>query len=328
MLWLAAQSGPPPQQTGTADFAGWHAMLHRSGAAHPKGGSGMLTQALTRALEAYGGRVRTDAPVTRIVVEEGRARGVELASGERIEARAVVSACHVVTTFTKLVGEATPPELLRRIKNLRIGNGFGMVLRCSATELPRYEVAPDDATANIGMALLCPTRGYLDRAYADFLRGRPSQEPAVLGMTFTKVDPTIAPEGRHTLYAWSQYFPYELEGGETWAAIREREADRILDVVARWAPNMRHAIRDRFIQTPLDLEQRFGLLRGNVMHLEMDLDQMFVFRPLPELSSYTTPIEGLFLTGASTHPGGGVMGASGHNAAKVVKKAIGRSGGR
>ena len=173
------------------------------------------------------------------------------------------------------------------------------------------------------MQLLAPSTDYLTRAYADFLGGRPSQDPAVLAMTFSKVDPTLAPAGRHTVYAWSQYFPYELAGGEQWKDIREREADRILGVLARWAPNMGHAVQERFIQTPLDIEERFGMLRGNVMHLEMELDQMFLWRPLPELSSYTTPIASLFLTGASMHPGGGVMGASGYNAAKVVQKALG-----
>jgi phytoene desaturase len=324
ILWLAAQSGPPPTQTGTGDFAGWHAMLHKSGAMHPRGGSGELTRALAECVASHGGQVRTSAPVSRILVENGRATGVELEGGERILARAVVSACHVVTTFAKLVGpDACPPDLLRRVNNLRIGNGFGMIVRCSTTELPRYEVAPDDPDAHVGMQLLAPSTDYLTRAYADFLGGRPSQDPAVLAMTFSKVDPTLAPAGRHTVYAWSQYFPYELADGERWKDIREREADRILGVLARWAPNMGHAVQERFIQTPLDIEERFGMLRGNVMHLEMELDQMFLWRPLPELSSYTTPIGSLFLTGASMHPGGGVMGASGYNAAKVVQKALG-----
>jgi phytoene desaturase len=326
ILWLAAQSGPPPSQTGTGDYAGWHAMLHKSGATHPVGGSGELTRALAACVTSHGGQVRTDAPVRRIVIDRGVARAIELESGERIDARAVVSACHVVTTFTKLVGpDACPPDLMKRVQNLRIGNGFGMIVRCSTTELPKYTVAPDDPDANVGMQLLCPSEEYLSNAHADFLRGQPSRDPAVLAMTFSKVDDTLAPAGRHVVYAWSQYFPYELAGGERWANVREREADRILAVLARWAPNMGHAVKDRFIQTPLDIEERFGMLRGNVMHLEMELDQMFLWRPLPELSSYATPIQGLFLTGASTHPGGGVMGASGYNAAKVVRKSLGRS---
>jgi phytoene dehydrogenase-like protein len=120
------------------------------------------------------------------------------------------------------------------------------------------------------------------------------------------------------MFLWAQYFPYELAGGRQWDDIREEVADTILEVLYRYAPNMRGAISDRFIQTPLDLERRIGLLRGNVMHVEMSFDQMFFFRPLPELAQYRTPLRGLYLTGASTHPGGGVFGASGYNTARTV----------
>ncbi len=137
-------------------------------------------------------------------------------------------------------------------------------------------------------------------------------------MTFSAVDPSIAPEGRHTLFIWGQYYPYELANGASWDELAEREADKLIDVVSGYAPNVRGAVLDRFIQTPLDLERRLGLLRGNVMHVEMELDQMFLYRPLPELATYRTPIENLYLTGASTHPGGGVFAASGRNTAHVV----------
>ena len=139
-------------------------------------------------------------------------------------------------------------------------------------------------------------------------------------MTFSALDPTLAPPGKHVLFAWAQYHPYQLAHGEQWDAIAKREADKIYDVICDYAPNMRGALIDRYIQTPLEIERKLGLLRANVMHLEMSLDQMFMFRPLPELSTYSTPVEGLYLTGASTHPGGGVFGASGRNAAKVIIK--------
>jgi phytoene dehydrogenase-like protein len=137
-------------------------------------------------------------------------------------------------------------------------------------------------------------------------------------MTFSAIDPDVAPPGKHTLFLWAQYFPYELADEADWDDIREQVADSILEVLYRYAPNMRGKIIDRFIQTPLDLERRLGLPRGNVMHVEMSFDQMFFFRPLPELASYRTPIRGLYLTGASTHPGGGVFGASGYNTARVI----------
>jgi phytoene dehydrogenase-like protein len=168
------------------------------------------------------------------------------------------------------------------------------------------------------LQLLCPSIEHLERAYADYMKGLPSEHPAALAMTFSVVDPTIAPPDKHTLFIWGQYYPYELANDLKWDDIAEREADKLIDVVNSYAPNVRASITDRFIQTPLDLERRLGLLRGNVMHVEMELDQMFLFRPLPELSTYRTPIKNLYLTGASTHPGGGVFAASGRNTAQVV----------
>jgi phytoene desaturase len=322
MTWLAAQSGPPPDELGAGDFFGWHAMLHQSGAKHPRGGSGMLTQAMARSLTAAGGTVRLDAPVARIVVHNGRVQGVQLRDGERITAPVVISNAHVVTTLLELVGaEHLPGELAARVRRIRIGNGFGMAVRCAASALPDYLAAPSGgrpSPCHAGLQLLCPSMDYVRAAYADYTRGMPAREPAVIAMTFSAIDPSVAPPGRHSIFLWAQYVPYQLAGGAHWDDLREQVADRILDVLYRYAPNMRGAILDRFIQTPLDLERRLGLLRGNVMHIEMSLDQMFFLRPLPELSSYRTPIRGLYLTGASTHPGGGVFGASGYNTARVV----------
>jgi phytoene dehydrogenase-like protein len=324
--WLAAQSGPPPDEIGTGDFAGWHAMLHRSGAKHPRGGSGMLTQALQRCLEAHGGEVRLNAEVSRIVVEGGRVRGVELGSGdgaERIEAPIVVSNAHVQTTLLKLVGDAAlPNDLAARVRGIRVGNGIGMAVRCAANALPDYLAAPSGGRphpGHNGLQLLCPSVDYLKRAYEDYRADAPARQPAAIAMTFSAIDPEVAPAGKHTLFVWGQYHPYALSGSEDWDAIAEREADKLLEVVYHYAPNMRGAITDRYIQTPLDLERTLGLLRGNVMHVEMSFDQMFCFRPLPELSAYKVPaIGGLYLTGASTHPGGGVFAASGYNTAGVV----------
>lgn len=326
LSWLAAQSGPPPDEIGTGDFAGWHAMLHRSGAKHPRGGSGMLTQALQRCLEAHGGEVRVGAEVHRIVVAGGRVRGVELgagAGGERIDAPVVVSNAHVQTTLLKLVGEAAlPGDLGARVRRIRVGNGFGMAVRCAAAALPDYLAVSSGGKphpSHHGLQLLCPSVDYLKRGYEDYRAGSPAREPSVIAMTFSAIDPDVAPVGKHTLFLWGQYHPYELAGGESWDDTAAREADKLLEVVYRYAPNMRGAITDRYIQTPLDLERTFGLLRGNVMHVEMSFDQMFCFRPLPELSAYKVPrIGGLYLTGASTHPGGGVFAASGYNTAHVV----------
>lgn len=326
MAWLAAQSGPPPQSMASGDFLGWHSMIHRSGVKRPRGGSGMLTQAMAKCFEHHGGKIMLDAEVEKIKVDGKTAGAIVLTNGEQIEAKRIVSNAHIYTTFMSLIGkENLPSKLADRIENIRIGNGFGMIVRCAVSELPDYTAAPSGgrpSDCHHGLQLLCPSMQYLDDSYADYLRGKPSENPSALAMTFSSVDDTLAPKNKHTLFIWGQYYPYELSTGENWDDIEELEADKLIDVVNRYAPNVKDSIIDRFIQSPLDLERRIGLLRGNVMHVEMEFDQMFYFRPLPELSAYKTPFENLYLTGASTHPGGGVFGASGHNTAKVVLKDI------
>jgi phytoene dehydrogenase-like protein len=168
------------------------------------------------------------------------------------------------------------------------------------------------------MQLLAPSRTFLRSAHGDFVAGRTPEEPAVLVMTPTALDPSIAPPGRHVVTAWAQWHPYDLSTGEQWDDIRAREGERIVAQVEQAAPGFTDAIEHVHVQTPLDLERELGLRRGNVMHVEMGLDSMFSYRPLPELAGYRTPVRGLFLTGASTHPGGGVFGASGRTAARVA----------
>ncbi len=324
MLWLAAQSGPPPGEVATGDFAGWQSMIHLHGAKRPQGGSGMLTQALARRLESDGGTVRTDAPVDKILLEGERAVGVRLKSGEELLARkAVISATHILTTMFGLIGrDRLPSSLADDVDKIRVGNGFGMFLRCATDALPENEGSAtrsgESDPRHTGLQLLCPSPDYLDNAYADFLRGMPSRDPAVLAMTFSAIDPSLAPEGHHTLFLWSQYHPYERRDGKKWDDVKEAEADRIIDVLVEHAPNMAGSISDRFVQTPLDIERLHGMHRGNVMHVEMSFDQMFLFRPTPSLSDYRTPFANLYLTGASMHPGGGIFAASGYNVAQVV----------
>lgn len=321
LIWFAAQSGPTPDHAATGDFAGWQSMLHESGAKHPRGGSGMLTQAMANFITAHGGTVRTEAPVKRIIVENGKSKGVELVSGESIKADFVVSNAHVQTTMLRMVGPGhLKSNMLKRVENIQVGNGFGMVIRCAVNELPQYTAAPDDPHIHNGMQLLAPSVDYMYRAIGDYHKKQPPENPAVLAMTFSKIDPDVAPDGRHTLFAWAQWHPYQLANGVSWDAIREREAQKIYDVVTSYAPNMEGQLIDWYIQTPLDIERKHGLLRGNVMHVEMSFDQMFMFRPLPEMSRYETPIKDLYLSSASCHPGGGVFGAAGYNAAQVILK--------
>lgn len=319
MAWMAAQSGPPPSEIGAGDLLGAHSLYHDVGATHPRGGSGMLAVALSRCLEHHGGTIRCDAQVRHILVKNSKVTGIELVEGEKLDADIVVSGAHVQTTFLDLLGrEAISSNLRTQVESLRTGNGIGMTLRCAIEELPAYSACPSNEQSATGMQLICPSVEYLQRAYDDAQRGYPAEHPALVVMTPSSVDPTIAPPGKHSLYIWAQYHPYNLSNGQDWDSIREREADRLLRTLSEYAPNVAGAVTQRYIQTPLDLERNVGLLKGNIMHIDMSLDQMFMFRPLPELSGYGTPISGLYLTGASTHPGGGVSGASGRSAAHAV----------
>lgn len=324
--WMAAQSGPPPTEPFGAPFALWHPMYHVSGVRRPQGGSGMLTQALGRMIEAHGGTIYTGTPVKRILTERGRAVGVETAAGEHITARRVVSGAHIHTTLGMLDEQAVTGQQRELLQKARVGNGFGMIVRYAMNELPNYLACPSEngvGPHHQALQLICPDLDYLDRAYGDYLGGIPSRDPALIAMTFSAADPTLAPPDKHTLFLWGQYYPYELADGSNWDAIAQREADRMLATLAQYAPNVTDAVIDQLIETPLYLERELGLHRGNVMHLEMSIDQMFMLRPALTMSTYRGPVKGLYLTGASTHPGGGIMGASGYNAAKAVLQGLG-----
>jgi phytoene dehydrogenase-like protein len=313
LVWMAAQSGPPPSEPLTAPFLLWHPLYHEGGIARPRGGSGMLSEALRRAIEAHGGAVLTDAPVDRIVVEGGRATGV-VSGGQMASARAVLSGAHAMETFGRLLPEQHRP---RGAQGMRAGNGFGAVLRLALDRPLRY-AAHDGDEARVALQLVCRDRGQIQTAYGDYLRGEPSRDPPIVGMSFSAVDDTLAPPGGEVLWLWAQYFPYALAGQRGWDEIGEEVGESILDAFEVYAPGTRASVVGRLFQHPLWLERNLGLHRGNVMHLEMSLDQMFGFRPFLGAAGYRAPLPGLYLTGASTHPGGGIMGASGRSAARVL----------
>jgi phytoene dehydrogenase-like protein len=320
--WMAAQSGPPPGEGLSGPLAMWHPLYHQSGMRRPRGGSGMLTQALARMIESHGGQISTGAAVEKILVEDGRAVAVQCSDGREICGKHIVSGAHIRTTLG-LLGEAAPPRFRKTIEKRRTGNGFGMVVRYAMDALPNYTAMPTpDVTVggdhHNALQFVCPSMAYLDAAYADFEAGRPSADPALVAMTFSKADRTLAPEGKHTLFLWGQYYPYELACGSSWDDIGNREADRMLEKLAAYAPNVKHSVIDRLVESPRYLERELGLLRGNVMHLEMSSDQMFFRRPAFGTHNYRGPINGLYFTGASTHPGGGIMGAAGRNASQVI----------
>ena len=316
---IAATVGTPPGEVGASNLLGWHALWHSIGVWRPRGGSGGLAEALARCLRRHGGEARAGCPVRRLLVREGCVEGVELADGERVTARTVVAATHVQTALLDLLPpHALAAGLRRRLAGLRVSSTGGVAVCCAADELPSYAAAPGAGEQHRGVQILCPSPALLQRAYDTARLGHPAGEPAVYVVTASALDQSLAPPGRHTVYIWGQYYPYRLAGEHDWEGLRERVADDLVARVGAYAPNLPGAIRARYVETPVDLERRFGLRRGNCMHLDLTLDQMFTLRPLPELSSYRTPVKGLYLTGASTHPIGGVTGMPGRNAARVI----------
>jgi phytoene dehydrogenase-like protein len=330
LAWLGAQSGPGPNESASGELmAMQQSLYHLLGVRRPKGGSGMLAQALARCLQYYGGEILTKAEVAHINAKNGQVTGVELNDGRSFEASTVISNAHVQTTLLKLTSpEVLTPRFRQRVASIKVANGFGMTVRYAMNNLPNYTALPAQTREGIvqpnlahqGMQLLCPSMDHLLKTYAEAEIGLPPTKPAVIAMTPSVVDATLTPPGKQVLYIWAQTHPYRLSNGENWDDIRKREADKCLQVVEEFAPGITEAVEGEYIKSPLDLEQIGGLVQGNLMHVDMSIGQMFMWRPLPELSNYRTPVPGLYLTGASTHPGGGVSGAPGFNTAKVVLK--------
>ncbi len=315
LVWMAAQSGPPPHEPMTGPFLLWHPLYHEGGIARPKGGSGMLTQALQRHIEAHGGHVHLEAPVDSFYLRNGRCLGVRVGK-DTITSRVVVSGAHARETFQRMLPSEFRPE---ESKNIRVGNGFGAIVRL-ALDSPVQYAAFSGIEARTGLQLICQNTSQIRAAYADYLQGHPSSNPPIVAMTFSAVDDSLAPPGGEVLWLWAQYYPYNLADGANWDSIGESVADSIIDTFEQFAPGSKEKIVGRLFQHPLWLERELGLYRGNVMHLEMSIDQMFMLRPFMGMAGYRTHIKGLYVTGASTHPGGGIMGASGRNAARVVLK--------
>jgi beta-carotene ketolase (CrtO type) len=324
IAWLAGQLGTPPSQIGTSVTTSLLEICHRSGVHRPQGGSGMLPQAMARSVEHYGGTVLVNAEVSKILVEDGTAVGVRLADGvEHRARRAVVSSLDAKRVFTRLVDPQHVEEgLLRKVRNIAISNVTMMKVDCALAEPPRFERYGVGPEANIGSHIICPSVEYLERAFDDAKHGEPPRHPALWSVCCSVLDPSLAPQGKHTLYLF-QFAPYNLAGGRCWEDLKEEVADNMIETLAEYAPNVAQAVIARRISTPLDEEMRTGNIKGHGYHIDSTLNQMFGFRPIPELARYRTPIRGLYLTGAGTHPGGGITCIPGHNTAQVVLEELG-----
>jgi phytoene dehydrogenase-like protein len=284
------------------------------------GGMGAVSEAIAASAGSYGAEIQTNAPVRRVLVRDGQARGVVLQNGDEIEAKIVASNLDPKVTFLKLVEAAElDPEFRGAIERYRV-EGTSLKINLALDELPDFSALPGARGPQHGATMhICPSIDYVERAWDDAKYGRPSQNPLLEMTCPTFYDASLAPAGRHIMGIFLQYAPYTLRG-TTWDELREPYGDRVLDVIAEYAPNMRRIVRERQVLSPLDLERRFGISGGNIFHGEMSLDQMFVMRPVAGWARYRTPVKGLYLCGSGAHPGGGVMGAPGFNAAREILK--------
>jgi phytoene dehydrogenase-like protein len=283
------------------------------------GGMGGVGAAMARAAEAAGAEIRTGAEVARVAINgRGRAVGVELADGSLVRARRVVSNAHPITTYLDLIGaERLPEDVVRDVRRFRTRSG-SVKVNVALSELPEFPAWDQEGDLHLGLVAVSHSIEYLERAWDDAKYGKASQHPYVEVVFPTAHEPTgLAPEGKHLMLAFTQYAPYELRRG-SWDKERERYGKRVIAALGEFAPNLEGAVEEMEVLTPKDLEERFGLLGGNIMQGEPTPDQMFSFRPIPFYGDYRTPVAGMYLCGAGTHPAGGVMGVPGRNAATVI----------
>jgi len=319
---IGANGGP--RSAGTAYILMHHCMGGVAGKrglwGFVQGGMGMVSEAIAASARAHGVEIKTNAQVKRVLVRNGRARGVVMENGDEYDAPVVASNLDPKATFLRLVEqEWLEPEFRQSIENFRV-EGTSLKMNLALDGLPDFLALPGTPGPQHGATMhICPSIEYVERAWDDAKYGRPSQNPLIEMTCPTMYDPGLAPAGKHIMGIFLQYAPYTLKGA-TWDELREPYGDRILDVISGYAPNMKDIVRARQVLSPLDLERRFGIAGGNIFHGEMSLDQMFVMRPVAGFARYKTPVEGLYLCGSGAHPGGGVMGAPGFNAAREILK--------
>jgi phytoene dehydrogenase-like protein len=287
---------------------------------HAIGGMGAITQAMARSAVARGVDIRLESPVRQIIVERGRAGGAVTERGEAIHARAVVSNLNPKLLYQRLLEpEDLPVEFRERISQWRCGSGTFRI-NVALSELPDFTCLPGKTQAPHHTAgiILAPTLSYMERAYFDARTHGWSRRPIVEMLIPSTLDDSLAPAGRHVASLFCQHVAPELPNGQSWDAHREQVADLMIDTVNAYAPNFKASVLGRQIMSPLDLERTFGLIGGDIFHGALQLDQLFSARPMLGFADYRGPLRGLYMCGSGTHPGGGVTGAPGHNAAREI----------
>jgi phytoene dehydrogenase-like protein len=320
---IGANGGP--RSPGTAYILLHHCMGgvagHRGLWGFVRGGMGSVSEAIAASARTKGVEIRVNAPVAKVLVRDGRARGVVLESGEEIESATVASNLDPKLTFLRLLDpKDLDAEFVRAIRNFRI-EGTSCKINLALNGLPEFTAYPGAPGPHHKATMhICPSIEYVERAWDDAKYGRASERPLLELTIPTMYDASLAPPGKHIMGIFLQYAPYTLREG-TWDELREPFGDRVISLIEEYAPNIRQIVEHRQVLSPLDLERRFGITGGNIFHGEMSLDQMFVMRPVAGWARYRTPVAGLYLCGSGAHPGGGVMGAPGFNCAREMLKA-------
>jgi phytoene dehydrogenase-like protein len=312
-----------PSMPGTAYVLFHHVMGETNGKrgvwGYVRGGMGGLTQALAAAARDLKVEIRCDAEVERIIVSEGKVSGVALADGTEFRAAVVASNVDANVTFTRLLDpQSLPPDFAAAIGRINYDSA-SLKINVALAELPDFRACPGVQASphHRGTIHICPDQDYIERGYDDAKYGRPSTQPILECTIPSVVDPSVAPPGKHLMSMFIQYSPYKLRG-TNWDLEREPFADRCFDLLDEYAPNFKRSVLQRQVLTPLDLERTFGLTGGNIFQGAMPIHQLFFARPVVGFADYRTPIRGLYLCGAAAHPGGGVMGAAGANAAREM----------
>ncbi|RCJ24938.1 beta-carotene ketolase [Nostoc sp. ATCC 43529] len=332
---LASELGAPPSQKTLAIGAIMMAMRHNPGMARPRGGTGALVQALVNLVKSKGGVILTDQHVEKVLIDDGKAVGVRVAGGKEYRAKhGVISNIDAKRLFLQMTDKSevdgVDPDLWERLER-RIVNNNETILKIDLAlneplQFPYHEHKDEYL---VGSILIADSVAHVEQAHSKCTLGEiPDADPSMYVVMPSYLDPTLAPPGKHTV--WIEFFaPYQIAGAEGtglkgtgWTdELKNQVADRVVDKLANYAPNVKNATIARRVESPAELGERLGAYKGNYYHVDMTLDQMVFFRPLPEIANYKTPIENLFLTGAGTHPGGSISGMPGRNCARVFLQA-------
>ena len=284
-----------------------------------RGGTGAISLAIADAAREAGAEIRTETTVSKILVKDGAAAGVVLANGDYLTADVVSSSVDPNLTFLKMVGaENLPQEFVEDVRRYKYRGSSGKV-NLALDALPDFKAMPGPGPHLRGAVSISPSVDYMERAYDDAKYGRFSRRPYIDIVIPSLTDPSIAPPGKHVMSCFVQYAPYHLKEGH-WDDQRDAFGDTVIDTIAEYAPNIKNIILHRQVLTPLDIEQTFGLTEGNIFQGELTLEQLFFLRPAPGWAHYRTPVKNLYMCGSATHPGGGIMGAPGRNAALQLLK--------